>query len=116
LVVGIGVEDEVAFGGREPAAQGRPVAAVLFVTDDPQPRAHLRFEDGQALAGGVMAAVVHHHDFVGARLLSRRRRRADGALDVSSLVVRWHDEGERGAGHFVPWQKPMSLARAIREP
>ena len=106
MVVGVGIEDEVAVRGREAAAQGRPVAAVAFVPHDAQPRAHLRLQGGQLAVGGVAAAVVDDHDLVGAGAGPRRRRFAHGALDVVGLVVGWQDEGDRWARHSAPWQSP----------
>jgi hypothetical protein len=106
LIVGVGIEDEVAFGDGKPAAQRRSIAAIAFVAHDAQERAQLRLQLRQTLPGAIATPVVDDHDLVGARPRPRRRRRAHGPLDVAGLVVRWHDERDRRASHFVPWQSP----------
>src|ERR1039457_2823210 len=64
LPVAIGVEHEFFARCGEPAAQRASVAAVLWVSDDPQKRAMLLHKLLQHLGRLVPAAVIYHDDFI----------------------------------------------------
>jgi hypothetical protein len=63
LAVGVGEGDQVTAGGLEAGAQGRPVAAVDVVPQQPDARP-LPSDLGDDGGGLIAAAIVHDEDFV----------------------------------------------------
>jgi hypothetical protein len=95
LVVGVGIEDEVAPRGLEAAPESRSITAVHGVVDDPEARAELGRKGLETHEGQITAPVVHRHHFeVGHEARSGPGGIAHRALDVPLFVIGREDDRE----------------------
>ena len=110
LPVTIRVENELFGGGGKATAQGRPVAEIHGMRDDPEVRgvAHPHFF--QNFRGGVCAAVVHDNHFEVFRYPAQRfERPREQGLQGHRVIISGKEDTEAAseADSALPLGRPM---------